>query len=98
MMRGQRFDPFKGITLTDAQKTRVDSIRKAYRTRMDSVRTSNSGDRDAFRKLMESQAKDVRGVLTADQQKVYDENAKAMQEEMHNRMRNRPAAPPPPQQ
>jgi Spy/CpxP family protein refolding chaperone len=95
MMRGQHSDPFfKGITLTDAQKTRIDSIHKAYRTRMDSLRTSNSGDRDAFRTLMESQNKDVRGVLTADQQKVYDENVKTMQEQMRNRMHNRPAPPP----
>jgi Spy/CpxP family protein refolding chaperone len=98
MMRGHRPDPFKGITLTEAQKTRIDSIHKAYRTRMDSLRTANTGDRSAFRTLMESQGKDVRGVLTADQQKVYDANVKAMQEQMQKWMRNRPAPPPPPQQ
>jgi len=97
MRGGPRFDMLKGITLSADQKTKIDGIHEKYRKQMDSVRT-NKGDRSAFRGLMESQMKEERDVLTADQQKVYDENLKEMRDRMKQRMQNAPPPPPPPQQ
>jgi len=100
---GGRFDPFKGITLTADQKTKLDDIRGKYRKQMDSLRTSGSNDRTAFRGLMEAQMKESRDVLTTEQQKVYDDNVKELQERMKQRMQHGQGGgdappPPPPQQ
>src|SRR5919202_4938911 len=40
-----RPDPLRNITLTDAQRAQVDSIRARYRTQLDSLRGSFSGGR-----------------------------------------------------
>lgn len=107
MRGGQRFDPYKGITLTADQKTKLDTIRAKYRQKGDSLRTANPGDMSVFRGLMESEQKEERDVLTADQQKVYDANmkeARARMEQMRQRMQQNggqgapPPPPPPPQQ
>ena len=85
----------RGITLSSDQQQRIDSIRAAYRTQMDQMRQSG-GDRDAMRAqmrpMMEKQQADIRAVLTADQQTVFDQNVA----EMRSRMQQggRPGGPP----
>ena len=79
---GPRFNPFKGITLSDVQKSQIDSIRTKYHESMENMRKSNSGDRGQMRELMQSQWTDMRNVLTSDQQTVFDENMKQMKEHM----------------
>lgn len=86
---------FRGITLTDAQKTRVDAIDAKYRPQFDSLRTQARAERDSagpstqtrarMRQLMQARQQEVRGVLTADQQKTFDANVKEMRERMAER-------------
>jgi Spy/CpxP family protein refolding chaperone len=85
MHHGPRFDLFKGITLSDAQKSQIDSIRTKYHESMESMRKSNSGDRGQMRQLMQSQWTDMRNVLTSDQQTVFDDNMKQVKERMQQR-------------
>jgi Spy/CpxP family protein refolding chaperone len=72
----------KGITLTPAQQTSVDSIQKAFSEKnaplMEAMR---GGDADARSKMMENrkaQTDAVKAVLTDDQKKVFDENVANM--------------------
>ena len=86
---------FRGIDLTDAQKQRVREIRGRYRPQMEALReqrkaarAESGGQRQRpdsatvaqFRTLAERQHADIRAVLTADQQKVFDQNVARMQE------------------
>ena len=97
---GHRSDQmlFRGITLSDAQRQQVDSINAKYRTQMQTLR-ENAGDdrRQAFqqmRDLMERRNAEVRTVLTADQQKVFDQNVEEMRSRMRERMGDRGGPPP----
>jgi protein CpxP len=85
----------RGITLSADQQQRVDSIRTSYRTQMEKMRTS--GDREAMRAqmrpLMEKQQADIRAVLTADQQRQFDQNAAEMRSRMEQG--GRPGGAPP---
>jgi Spy/CpxP family protein refolding chaperone len=72
----------KDITLTDAQKAKVDSITKAFADKnaplMEAMR---GGDADARTKMMENrkaQNEAIKGVLTPEQQKQFDANVAAM--------------------
>ena len=79
---------FKGIDLTDAEKAQVDSIQTAYRAKMPARTPGQAPDpsaRSAMRENMQKETADLRNVLTADQQKVFDKNV----EEMRNRRRDR---------
>ena len=79
---------FKGIDLTDAEKAQVDSIQTAYRAKMPARTPGQAPDpsaRSAMRENMQKETADLRKVLTADQQKVFDKNV----EEMRNRRRDR---------
>ena len=79
---------FKGIDLTDAEKAQVDSIQTAYRAKMPARTPGQAPDpsaRAAMRENMQKETADLRKVLTADQQKVFDKNV----EEMRSRQRNR---------
>lgn len=81
---------FKGIELTDVQKTQVDSIQAAYRAKMPARTPGQAPDpsaRAAMRETMQKETADLRQVLTPDQQKVFDKNV----EEMRNRRRERPS-------
>jgi Spy/CpxP family protein refolding chaperone len=79
----------QGITLTDAQKTQVDSITQSFRAQMPPMQQGSPPDSAARAKMMEVRTKQfaaIRAVLTADQQKVFDKNI----EEMRNRPRPNP--------
>ena len=67
----------QGITLTDAQKTQVDSIGQAFRAQMPPMTQGTPPDSATRAKMMEVRQKQyaaIRTVLTADQQKVFDKN------------------------
>jgi Spy/CpxP family protein refolding chaperone len=101
---GARMDSalFRGLTLSDAQKSRITAIRQKYHGQMtalrDKARVSGQGDaqrqppdsatRAQLRSLMEQQRTEVRGVLTPDQQKVYDQNVAEIRAHAQERMKN----------
>ena len=74
----------QGITLTDAQKTQVDSITAKYRAEMPAMTPGNppsDADRQKMMDLRQKQNADIRAVLTDEQKKTFDKNL----EEMRNR-------------
>jgi Spy/CpxP family protein refolding chaperone len=72
----------KGITLTSDQQSQIKAIHQRYRASMDSAHKAGNTDRSAMRTMMESENADVRNVLTADQQKIFDDNVAAMKQRM----------------
>ena len=79
----------QGITLTPAQQTQVDSIRAHYRSQMPAMTPGtppSDEDRQKMMGLMQAQTKAVRGVLTPDQQVIFDKNLAAMQQQMGGAM------------
>lgn len=78
-MRIDRLD--KKLSLTDEQKTK---IRELY-TDFDKQKVSREQRREAMEKLNTN----IKAVLTADQQKLYDEMQKEMAERFKNRMPRR---------
>ena len=75
----------EGITLTDAQKASVDSIGQAFRAQMPAMTPGtppDSATRAKRGEVMQKQYAAVRGVLTADQQKVFDKNLETMRANM----------------
>jgi Spy/CpxP family protein refolding chaperone len=85
-MRGegrQRMDAmlFNGITLTADQQSRIDSIRARHRADAQNLDPRNNpGDRQKMMQSMEAQMSEVRAVLTADQQTVFDQNVQQMRD------------------
>jgi periplasmic protein CpxP/Spy len=80
---------FKGITLTESQRTRVDSIAAAYRGQMPAFTPGtppSDADRAKRRELMQKEQADLRALLTADQQKTFDANVAEMRNNMQRRM------------
>ena len=80
---------FKDITLTEAQRTKVDSIAAAYRSQMPAFTPGtppSDADRAKRRELMQKQQTDLRALLTPDQQKVFDANLEQMRAMMRQRM------------
>jgi Spy/CpxP family protein refolding chaperone len=74
---------FKGITLSDAQKAKIDSIQAAGRATMQGMMQSGADMatmRDQMIAMRQAQAAAVRGVLTAEQQAIYDENVAESQQ------------------
>ena len=80
-----------GIELTDAQKTKVAEIQAKYQPDLQAIRESmqGGGDRaEAFTKMQAIRDKmnpEIRAVLTADQQTIFDKNLaeqKARMEQM----------------
>lgn len=71
---------FKDITLTPAQKTRVDSI-----MHRDREAGGREGNPDQRRELFRKQLADVRLVLNPDQQAVFDRNVSEMRSRMEGR-------------
>ena len=73
---------FKGITLTEVQKTKIDSIQVAARTANQTLMQGGGMQDPATReKMMEARRKtmaDIRAVLTAEQQVVFDKNVAEM--------------------
>lgn len=73
---------FKGITLTDVQKAKIDTIQVAAREANQAMMQAGGMQDPANReKMMESRRKtmaDVRAVLTAEQQVIFDKNVAEM--------------------
>lgn len=79
----------QGITLTPEQQTKVDSITARYAGQMPAFTPGappDSATRAKMRDLNQKQDAEIRAVLTADQQKVFDTNV----EQMRARMGQRP--------
>ena len=74
----------KDITLTAEQQARVDEINRKYMPEMQAIRDAmqGGGDRaESMKKMGDLRSKmapEVRAILTAEQQVVYDENAADM--------------------
>jgi hypothetical protein len=70
----------EGITLSDAQKTKLDEIRAKYREQIQALRPAGGADagapdpaaREKMQELQEHQQHDIREILTDDQRKIFD--------------------------
>jgi Spy/CpxP family protein refolding chaperone len=72
---------FNGITLSTDQQTRIDSIRARYRADAQKLDPRNNpDDRQKMMQSMQSQMADIRAVLTADQQTIFDQNVQQMRD------------------
>lgn len=73
---------FKDITLTDAQKAKVDSIqthqREAMQAMMQGGGMQDPGMREKMTEMRTKTNAEIRAVLTAEQQVVFDTNLAAM--------------------
>jgi len=70
----------KGITLTDDQQKKVDAIKADMQKQRESFASLAPEERmSKGRELMQSTQGKIRAVLTADQQKTFDQNVKEMQ-------------------
>jgi Spy/CpxP family protein refolding chaperone len=85
---------FEGITLNDAQQSKVDSIQTFYgaerKKLVASEQAAGTPGPDIRAKVMElsnKMASEIRTLLTADQQKLFDANAEKRKEAMQNRQR-----------
>jgi Spy/CpxP family protein refolding chaperone len=77
-----------GITLTPVQQAKIDSIQTVYRAQMPAFTPGERPDSAARAQRMEllrKQDAEIRGVLTAEQQPVWDKNVADMQANMMNR-------------
>jgi Spy/CpxP family protein refolding chaperone len=82
----------KDITLTDAQKAQIKTIREKYLPQQMELRKAaqaqggpDEATRTKMTDLQEKQAAEIRAILTADQQKVFDSNLKEMRDRMEAR-------------
>jgi Spy/CpxP family protein refolding chaperone len=83
----------KDITLTDAQKGQIKTIREKYVPKQLELRkavqaTGGPPDEATRAKMMElqtQQSTEIRAILTADQQKTFDHNLHEMKEKMDER-------------
>jgi Spy/CpxP family protein refolding chaperone len=82
----------KDINLTDAQKEQVKTIREKYLPQQMELRKSaqatgsvDDATRAKMADLQQKQAAEIRAILTADQQAVFDKNLAAMKERMAER-------------
>ena len=83
----------KDITLTDAQKDQIKTIREKYMPQQMELRkaaqaTGTAPDEATRTKMMDLQTKqaaDIRAVLTADQRAIFDKNMADMKARMDNR-------------
>ena len=80
----------QGITLTDAQKVQQKAIREKYAPQMAKVRkdAETSGtpmDQAKLDAIRAAQADDLRAILTAEQQLVFDRNVIEMRSRMSGR-------------
>jgi Spy/CpxP family protein refolding chaperone len=83
----------KDITLTDAQKAQIKTIRDKYVPQQMELRKAtqatggppDEATRSKMMDLQEKQAAEIRAILTADQQKVFDGNLKEMRDRMEAR-------------
>ena len=83
----------KDITLTDAQKEQVKTIREKYLPQQVELRKAvqatggppDEATRAKMMDLQQKQADEIRAILTADQQVVFDKNVAAMKARMAER-------------
>src|SRR5689334_22682089 len=83
----------KDITLTDAQKDQVKTIREKYLPQQVELRKAtqatggppDEATRAKMMDLQQKQADEIRAILTADQQAVFDKNVAAMKARMAER-------------
>jgi Spy/CpxP family protein refolding chaperone len=75
---------FEGMNLTNDQRAKITLIRDRYRLQADSMRMGgvahDSTSHAAFRSLMMREMGEIRGVLTPDQQKQFDDKMAKMRE------------------
>ena len=80
--RGDRM--LEGLNLTKDQRDQITVIRDRYKLQADSMRMGgaahDSTSRSAFRSLMMQEMREIRGVLTPDQQKQFDDRMAQMRE------------------
>ena len=82
-----------GIELTDAQKVKLEEIQKKYQPEMMALRTEfqNGGDRAELMKkssgLRDRQSAEIRAILTADQQIVFDKHTAELKARMEQAQR-----------
>jgi Spy/CpxP family protein refolding chaperone len=85
---GRPNQQMKDITLTPEQQTKIAEINKKYEPEMTALRESmqNGGDRaEGMKKMNDFRAKispEIRAVLTAEQQAIYDKNTAEMKARM----------------
>lgn len=80
---------FEGITLTDAQQVRVDSVSTKYRAERQKLMPNGMGGgppddatRAKMMEMMDKQNVELRAILTADQQKAFDANVEKRKQMM----------------
>lgn len=79
---------FKDITLTEVQKSKVDSVMAHYRSQMAPMTPGSRPDSAAMasrRTLMQKQNTDVRLLLTPAQQLIFDRNIAELRTAMQRR-------------
>jgi Spy/CpxP family protein refolding chaperone len=82
----------KDITLTDAQKDQVKTIREKYMPQLMEIRKASQAtgapdeaSRTKMMDLQNKQAAEIRAILTADQQATFDKNLAEMKSRMEGR-------------
>ena len=101
MHRGGHRGLMRGVELTDAQRTQIRAIRDKYRPQRQELHKAmraaranqqrpDSATVQRWRELALRERAEVRGVLTADQQAIFDQNVKRVSERMQNREGKRP--------
>ena len=81
------------LNLSAAQKTKLEAIQKKYQAKFMAMRNENKGSNDRqammakFRPLMESFHKEVRSILNAKQQKMFDQMMAEQRARMQQRMK-----------
>jgi Spy/CpxP family protein refolding chaperone len=83
---------FEGITLTEAQQSKVDSIGARYRAERQKLMPNGAqggppddATRAKMAEMMDKQAAELRAILTADQQKLFDANVEKRKQRMQQR-------------
>jgi Spy/CpxP family protein refolding chaperone len=80
--RGDRM--LEGLNLTQDQRDQIKVIRDRYKLQADSMRMSgaahDSTSRSEFRSMMMQEMREIRGVLTPDQQQQFDDKMAQMRE------------------
>lgn len=85
---------FKGITLTADQQSKLDALMAKHHTERQAMTPDgarpDAATREKRKAAMDKHYAEVREILTADQQKVFDANLAAMQERRQKRQSTAP--------
>lgn len=93
MLKRQTESMVEELKLNKDQETKVSAINKKYLDKQSAYRTKMQGAsdedrakfREEFTKMQTEKDKEIKGILTADQVKLYDELIKKRAEQMRNR-------------